>query len=82
MIVLYGLIEIEKDEIKYHNQSCYSSYKFKGKRTEKEGEPRNTSNIANVSETLLEIPGPSTKATCPRRFFPIAGKLLNQSFLL
>lgn len=55
---------------------------LKEKEQKKKSEPRNTSNIANVSETLLEIPGPSTKATCPRRFFPIAVKLLNQSFLL
>ena len=32
---LYGITKIEKDEIKYHSRSCYSSYKLKAERKEK-----------------------------------------------
>lgn len=68
---LYGLIEIEKDEIKYHSRSGYSSYKLKAESAVRENEPKNTSDIANVSETLLKTTRVNTNAARPKGSSPI-----------
>ena len=68
---LYGLTEIEKDEIKYHSRSGYSSYKLKAESAVRENEPRNTSDIANVSKTLLKTPRVHTNTARPKGSSPI-----------
>ena len=77
---LYGLTAAEKDEIKYHSRSCYSSYKLKAERTPSKSQLENNNDIVNDSETLLNSPGPSTRTTRPRESSPITRTLLNQSF--
>ena len=77
---LYGLTDAEKDKIKYHSRSCYSSYKLKAERTPRNSLLENNDDIANDSETLLNTLVPSVRTTRPQNFSLITGTLLNQSF--
>ena len=52
---LNGLTETEKDEIKYHSRSCYSSYKLTAERKENERAKEGTVDT-NVPGTLPETP--------------------------
>ena len=74
---LNGLTETEKDEIKYHSRSCYSSYKLTAQRKENEKATEGTV-ATNVPGTLPETPGSSCKKNRPRGSSPLASPPCSQ----
>ena len=83
IVVIIFFMDLKKQEkIKLNTivEIAIVHQKHNVERKGKESEPRNTSGIVNVSETLLETPEPRTKTAHPRGSSPIAGVWLNQSF--
>ena len=74
---LNGLTETERDEIKYHSRSCYSSYKLTAERKENERATESTADT-NVPGTLPETPGSSCKKNQPRGTSPLASPPCSQ----
>ena len=74
---LNGLTETEKDKIKYHSRSCYSSYKLTAERKENERATEGTVD-SNVPGTLPETPRSSCKKIGQEDLPPLASPPCSQ----